>query len=80
MAAFSLIERSHMFTTELPLSELALVVGTRGLLGGGLGLLLAERINPQQRRAVGWTLVAIGAMTTIPLMIMVLNRRKRLPD
>ncbi|MEO7127551.1 MAG: hypothetical protein ABI040_01580 [Rhodoferax sp.] len=69
-----------MFTTELPLPELALVVGTRGLLGAGLGLLLAERVNADQRRAVGWALVAIGVVTTIPAALMVINRRKRLPD
>ena len=68
-----------MFTTELPLPELALLVGTRGLLGAGLGLLLAEQVNPPQRRAVGWTLVAIGVATTIPVALMVFNRRKRLP-
>jgi hypothetical protein len=69
-----------MFTTELPLPELALVVGTRGLLGGGLGLLLGEHIKPDQRRAVGWALVAIGVVTTIPLMLMVINRRQRPHD
>lgn len=69
-----------MFITELPLPELALVVGTRGLLGGGLGLLLGEQIKPDQRRAVGWALVAIGVATTIPLMLMVRNRSKRLSD
>ena len=68
-----------MITTELPLPELALVVGTRGLLGAGLGLLLAERLNTDQRRAVGWALVAIGVVTTIPLALMVFNRRKHLP-
>ncbi len=68
-----------MFTTELPLPELALLVGTRGLLGAGLGLLLAERVNADQRRAVGWALVTIGVVTTIPLALMVFNRRKRLP-
>ncbi len=68
-----------MFTTELRLPELALVAGTRGLLGAGLGLLLAERVNADQRRAVGWALVAIGVVTTIPLALMVFNRRKRLP-
>ena len=68
-----------MFTTELPLPELALLVGTRGLLGAGLGLLLAERVNADQRRAVGWAFVTIGVVTTIPLALMVLNRRKRLP-
>ncbi len=67
-----------MFKTELPLPELALLVGTRGLLGAGLGLLLAEKVNADQRRAVGCALVAIGVVTTVPLVLMVFNRRKRL--
>ncbi|MDQ6679851.1 MAG: hypothetical protein M3Y67_02660 [Pseudomonadota bacterium] len=66
-----------MFTTELAFPELALLVGTRGLLGAGLGLLLAEKVNADQRRAVGWTLVAIGVATTAPLALMVFERRKR---
>ncbi|MEP7298027.1 MAG: hypothetical protein ABI702_17720 [Burkholderiales bacterium] len=41
--------------------------------------LLAERIKPGQRHAIGWALVAIGVVTTIPLALMVFNRRKRLP-
>ncbi|MEO8524725.1 MAG: hypothetical protein ABI460_08410 [Caldimonas sp.] len=65
-----------MFTTELPFPELAMVVGTRGLLGAGLGLLLADRVDADQRRAVGWALVAIGVVTTVPLALMVFNRRK----
>ncbi|MEO6743208.1 MAG: hypothetical protein ABIS28_04630 [Caldimonas sp.] len=64
-----------MVTTELRLPELALLAGTRGLLGAGLGLLLAERVNADQRRALGWALVAIGVVTTIPLALMVFNRR-----
>ena len=68
-----------MFKTELPLPELVLVVATRALLGAGLGLLLADRVNTDQRRAVGWALVAIGVVTTIPAALMVFNRRQRLP-
>jgi hypothetical protein len=69
-----------MFEAELPLPELALLMGTRGLLGAGLGLLLADRVNADQRRAVGWAPVAIGVATTLPLALMVFNRRKRLSD
>lgn len=67
-----------MLTTELQFPELALVVGTRALLGAGLGLLLAERISADQRRGVGWSLVAIGILTTIPIARMVFNRRRHL--
>ncbi len=64
-----------MFTTDLSLPELALLVGTRGTLGAGLGLLLAEHVDADQRRAVGWALVAIGVVSTTPLALMVFNRR-----
>lgn len=71
---------NFMLKTELPLPELALLAGIRGLLGAGLGLLLAEHVHADQRRAVGWALVAFGAVTTIPLALMVFDRSKRLPD
>jgi hypothetical protein len=47
--------------------ELGMIAGTRVALGAGIGLLLAERLNNDQRRAVGWTLLAVGALSTIPL-------------
>jgi hypothetical protein len=51
------------------------VVGTRAALAFGLGLLLADRIPASRRRALGLTLVAIGAATTIPAAISVFGRR-----
>ena len=64
-----------MKTTELTLPELALIAGTRALLGAGLGLLLADRLNEDQRKAAGWTMFLIGAATTIPLAINVMHNR-----
>ena len=68
-----------MREVHLPLPELALIAGTRVALGIGLGLLLAGRLSPQQRAAAGWALVAVGALTTIPLAGDVLGRRLRAP-
>lgn len=65
-----------MKTTELTLPELALIAGTRALLGAGLGLLLADRLNQDQRKAAGWTMFLIGAATTIPLALNVLTKRQ----
>lgn len=62
-----------MREARLTLPQLALIAGTRGALGAGLGLLLAERFARVQRKAVGWTLVLVGALTTIPLAIEVLS-------
>jgi hypothetical protein len=52
---------------KVTIPELALIAGTRVALGAGIGLLAADRLNDDQRRAVGWTLLAVGAWTTIPL-------------
>ncbi len=62
-----------MRETRVTLPELALIGGTRALLGAGLGLLLADRLPEGQRRAVGWTLLLIGALTTVPLAFEVLG-------
>jgi len=62
-----------MRETRITLPELALIAGTRAALGAGLGLLLADRLSDEQRKGVGWTLVAIGAITTIPLAFEVLG-------
>jgi hypothetical protein len=58
-----------MKETRLSLPELALVAGTRGILGVGAGLLLADRLSGTQRRPLGLALVVIGALTTIPLAL-----------
>lgn len=42
------------------------VVATRAALGVGIGMLLSGKIPAQRRRAIGVTLVSIGAATTIP--------------
>jgi uncharacterized membrane protein YfcA len=65
-----------MKKTEITLPELALIAGTRGMIGAGAGLLLAERLNKDQRRAVGWTLLLVGAISTIPLAIDIFSKRR----
>jgi len=69
-----------MTRTELSFPELGLLVGTRGMLGMGLGLLLGEKLDPEKRKAVGWTLAAIGVLSTIPLAFIVFGRRKKAAD
>jgi hypothetical protein len=61
--------------TTITIPEMALVAGTRAMLGAGVGLLLGSRLSPEQRKAVGWTLVGVGVLTTIPLGFEVLGRR-----
>jgi hypothetical protein len=61
----------------LNLPTFGFVVMTRALLGVGVGLLVAERLSPEQRRAVGLALVLVGVATTIPAAIAVLGGIER---
>jgi len=54
-----------------------LIAGTRGMLGAGAALLLADKLKADQRKAVGWSLLLVGAISTIPLAIDVLSKRRR---
>jgi len=65
---------------ELTIPEMALVIGTRAMIGAGAGLLLAGKINDDKRKAIGWTLLAIGAVSTIPLMFEVLGKKQEIPE
>ena len=65
-----------MKTVRLTLPEIALLAGTRAALGAGVGLLLGEKLKPEQRKAVGWTLLVVGLLTTIPLALEVFGKRE----
>jgi hypothetical protein len=64
---------------ELSLPELFFVAATRGALGAGVGLLLADKLRRSRRCGIGRTLVAIGALTTIPAAVLVYRRATRKP-
>jgi hypothetical protein len=70
------IEGGTMKKAALTLPEIALIAGTRGMIGAGAGLLLADKLNDNQRKTIGWTLLIIGAISTIPLAIEVLSKRQ----
>jgi uncharacterized membrane protein YfcA len=63
-----------MRETQLTFPELGLIAATRGLIGAGIGFLLAERIPESPRKMLGWTLLSIGALSTIPLALTVFGR------
>jgi len=65
-----------MKETRVTIPELALIAGTRAALGGGLALLLADRLSREQRKAAGWALFLVGALTTLPLGMIVLGKRR----
>lgn len=62
----------------LNLSDIILLAVTRGMLGAGIGLLVGGRMSDEQRRAVGRTLVMVGAVTTVPLAMRIFGRQPAL--
>jgi hypothetical protein len=65
-----------MKTVVLNLPTFGFVVATRAMLGAGVGLLLAERLSAEQRRAVAFTLIGVGLVTTVPALLAVFGGRK----
>ena len=63
-----------MMEKRVTVPDLILMAGTRVALGVGIGLVLSERMNRDQRKAAGWSLLAVGAATTIPLVINIIER------
>lgn len=66
-----------MRAIKVTLPEAALVVGTRALAGVGIGLLLGNQLIAPERRKLGWSLVALGALSTIPLALRLVPRITR---
>ncbi len=56
-----------MRKVKMSLPEIGILAGTRGVLGAGAGLLLAEKVR-KHRKGVGWTPLSIGVLTTIPFV------------
>lgn len=57
-------------TRTVTLPTLMLVAVTRGMLGAGIGMLVAGKLGDRRLR-IGRALVAIGALSTIPLALRV---------
>jgi CBS domain-containing protein len=60
---------------KVTLPELILVAGTRAALGVGVGLLLKDRLNKDQRRGAGLALVILGGLSTIPLALEIFGEK-----
>ena len=60
----------------LSIPEIAIIGGTRAVLGAGLGLLLGEYLGREQRRAVGWSLLGVGLVSTIPIAMQLMKSKE----
>jgi hypothetical protein len=64
-------------SVSLRIPEIGFIASTRGALGAGIGLLLADRLNHRQQKKLGWALLTIGAVTTVPIIVHVLRKAGR---
>jgi len=63
-----------MFQRTMTAPEIGLIAGTRMALGIGIGLLISGRLSRDARKAAGIALTVVGAATTVPLAVQVINR------
>jgi hypothetical protein len=62
-----------MPTTKLALYKVGALALTRAALGAGIGLLIADRLEPRTRHAVGRALLAVGLVTTVPVVVSIVR-------
>lgn len=65
-----------MRETRVSLPFVVLIAATRGMLGVGIGLLLAGRLKRRHRERVGQALLAVGVASTVPLAIKLFGDRR----
>ncbi|HKR52920.1 MAG TPA: hypothetical protein VJR93_01135 [Chthoniobacterales bacterium] len=63
-------------SVTLMLPEIGMIALTRGALGVGIGLLLSNSLEKEERQSAGLALVAVGVLTTIPLLLRLRNALK----
>lgn len=63
-----------MTKKSLTIPQIILIGGTRAAFGAGLGLLISDKLSRDARKGAGWALLAIGALSTIPIVMDVLNK------
>jgi hypothetical protein len=55
--------------------DLALVAATRGMIGFGAGLLLANKFGRDNRKKVGWALLISGLASTVPIAMHLFHKK-----
>ena len=65
-----------MKSITMSLPELGTIAVTRGMLGAGMAFLLGDKISSDKRKAIGLALVAVGVLSTVPLLADVMRRQR----
>ncbi len=61
---------------EIPLTipEIGMINSTRFIIGTGVGMLLAGKLDRDARKAVGLTLLSVGTLISIPVAMSFLGK------
>jgi hypothetical protein len=62
-------------TKSLTVPEIAFLAATRGVIGFGAGLLLADKFKRERRKSLGWTLFVSGLASTIPIAMRLFRKK-----
>ena len=65
-----------MIERNITLPDLILWTGTRVALGAGIGMLISRGLSKDAMKAAGLALTIVGGLTTIPLAISIMGRKK----
>jgi hypothetical protein len=65
-------------TKSVTVPELAIIAATRGAIGFGAGLLLADKLKRERRKVLGWSLFLSGLASTVPIAMHVFGKKQ--PD
>jgi len=68
------MSKSNIKTLTVP--QIAIIAATRGALGFGAGLLLADKFRKTKRKALGWSLFVSGLVSTIPIAMHVFRKKE----
>ena len=63
-------------TKSVTVPELALIAATRGVIGLGAGLLLADKLKRERRKVLGWSLFLSGLVSTVPIAMHVFGKKQ----
>ena len=64
---------------SLSIPEIALIAVTRGAIGFGVGLLLADKFKQERRKTLGWSLFLSGVASTIPIAMRIFHKKDVTP-
>jgi hypothetical protein len=65
---------------SLTLPEIGMINSTRFIIGTGVGLLLAGKMDRSARKAVGIALLAVGTVVSIPVAVSFLGKLRGGPS